>query len=82
MSLIKKALDKAQAEHRDQDRSSDPETSSPFPGVSPAGGTPPPHGRKDTDRAGIRLVLWSALVVVLSILIGGQLVWLITIFLL
>lgn len=82
MSLIKKALDKAQAEHHNQDHSPDAESSSPFPGVSPSQRASATRGRKDSSRAGIRLVLWSALIVVLSILIGGQLVWLITIFLL
>lgn len=81
MSLIKKALDKAQAEHRDQDSEPTPEPSSPYPGVTPSR-TASASGREAPDGRGLRLVLWSAVIVVLSILIGGQLVWLITIFLL
>lgn len=81
MSLIKKALDKAQAEHRERDADAEPGTATPYPGVTPSPAAPT-SGREASNRRGIRLVLWSALIVVLSILIGGQLVWLITIFLL
>jgi len=79
MSLIKQALDKVQAERRREEHAGE-RTAPPFSGPPDAHGRPTPRDREGSP--GTELILWSALIVLLSIVIGGQMVWLVTIFLL
>lgn len=74
MSLIKQALDKVQEERHREDED-DPSDVVPGPSSSA-------EGDSSKESISLSLVLWSALIVFLSIVIGGQMVWLITIFLL
>lgn len=74
MSLIKQALDKVQEERNREDEET--------PSDVVPGGAPRRDDDGPKDSIGLSLVLWSALIVFLSIVIGGQMVWLITIFLL